>query len=216
MKAISFTIILIVFLLPLQILSQTEWKLEKDKHGIQVYVRHVPWSDYNQTRGITEINAPLHQCVGVLQDGTIITDWVHSAKDAEVLNTKGDSVMIYWMESGAPWPFKNRDAVYKNVFTWDPGDNSVKNTVTAIPGYIPEKDGLVRIRKAKSIWELTSLGQNRTKLQLTMHFEPHGSIPAWLANAFAVNSPYESMIGLIEMSRTKDYSGEKFGFMSMQ
>ena len=51
----------------------------------------------------------------------------------------------------------------------------------------------MRIPYLSGYWLLEKQGANRTKVTYQVHADPGGSIPHWLANATAVNNPYETL-----------------------
>ena len=65
--------------------------------------------------------------------------------------------------------------------------------MTALPEYSAEVKGVVRIPYLDGFWLLEKIDDNKTKVTYQVHADPGGTIPAWLANATAVNNPYETL-----------------------
>jgi len=205
--------ILLFLIFPLMVAGQTEWELEKVKNGIKVYTRHVSWSDYKETRGVTEVNVPVESCVAFLLDMEVVPEWVYGAKTIDILEKMGDTVIVYWLETKAPWPYRNRDAVYHQRLRWDTLKSCVRVDIVDLPDVLPEKEHLVRLPKAKGYWEMTPLDIEKTRLEFVMHVEPGSAVPAWLANVFVVNSPYDSMFNLMNIIYRDDYQNKHFDFI---
>ena len=175
------------------IYSQTDWDLRKDKDGIQVYTRSIEGSKLEEFKGIAKIDASVDQLVSVLKDVNGFKDWIPDCELAKLYSLEGD-VQVHYIEMDAPFPVSNRDSYYQ--FTYSRQGKNVKVHIEALPRYGPEKDGLVRIPYVKGFWLLESIGPNTTKLTYQVHASPGGSIPAWLANSFVVNNPFDTIENL--------------------
>jgi hypothetical protein len=205
--------ILSVFLLLFlshHIYSQEGWKLVKDKESIKVYTRKTEESKFVEFRGITQMEGKISSFVAIMRDADNMTNWVYSIVEGKLLDEPTDTSIIYYAESKLPWPFDNRDAVYHDVFKWDPNKRILIVAIDCKPGYVPEKKGKVRIPYATGYWKVEEISKGNLKITFQMNVDPGGSIPAWLVNAFVVDSPYETLQELKNVIREEKYQKTKY------
>lgn len=193
--------------------AQEDWKLVKDKEGIQVYTRKTDVSSFVEFRGITFIDAQVSSFISVMQDAGNMTNWVYSLIKAQLLEMHSDTIMIYYAESKLPWPFDNRDAVYRDYFEWDADKRTLYVHIDCLPEYLEENKGVVRIPYAKGYWKVQEIEKNKFKVIFQMIVDPGGSIPAWLVNAFVVDTPFETLQGLKEVIKEEKYQNVEFEFI---
>ena len=116
---------------------------------------------------------------------------------ASSLLKASDNEQYHYLENDAPWPVSHRDGIYH--FTYTHGDNASANVtlvrVEAAPNYQPAREGKVRVPKAEGYWELTPR-EGGVHVVYQMHADPGGSLPTWLANQAAVDTPFRTLKGL--------------------
>jgi hypothetical protein len=186
----------------------------KEKGGIEIYTRKTDVSKFIEFRGITFIDSKVSSFVGAMRDAENMTNWVYSIVEARFLKMPDDTTLIYYAESKLPWPFDNRDAVYLDIFQWDASKRTLYVRIESLPEYLEENRGIVRIPYAKGYWKVEETGNNKLKITFQMIGDPGGSIPAWLVNAFVVDSPFETLKGLKEVINDKKYKDIKFNFLN--
>lgn len=185
--------------------SQEEWKLVKEKEGISVYTRKTELIDFKEFKGITDIDASVSSFLAVITDVDNLTNWVYSVINAKLLKQSSDTLLIYYAESKVPWPFDNRDAVYKEIIKWDEEKRTLKIDIECLPDYVKNKENIVRISYAQGYWEVQEVEKERIKITFQMLVDPGGTIPAWLANAFVIDSPFETLKGLKQVIQEERY-----------
>ena len=47
-------------------------------------------------------------------------------KRASLVSRESDTLQVYYAEAKAPFPYKNRDGVYLNIFRWDPDERILR------------------------------------------------------------------------------------------
>lgn len=189
-----FWMAIIVLLITLNVSAREDWQLKKAEDGIKVYTKTESGSDYKSFKAEMQLNCRIDDIVEVLKEMNNVNNWVADSKEVKLLKTEGNS-QYYYIETSLPWPFNNRDMVYRFQYIAINSDQ-VKVSVTGLPEYIQPKKGIVRLEKANGYWLLTSIDSGKTAVTYQMHVEPGGLIPAWLANAFIVNVPFSTFKGL--------------------
>jgi hypothetical protein len=210
-QKILTTAVLLFFLVSL--FAQDGWELVKDKDGIKVYTRKAENIDFKEFKGTVTIDQSVSSFLAVISDVENLTEWVYSIVKAKKLRQTGDTLLIYYAESKVPWPFDNRDAVYEEKVSWDNTNRILMVNINCLPEYTKPKDGIVRIPFAKGFWRVEELENHHIKVTFRMLVDPGGTIPAWLANAFVVDSPFETLKGLTEVIGKSSYQNKAYGFI---
>ena len=191
---------LIPILIPMQILADSEsnWQLEKDTSGIEVYTRSTPASDFKEFKAITKVKAEMNFVFATIIDPTRLTHWMADTLHAEVLNQTQGEQSAYIIQ-GVPFPLTNRDGVFDYSV-----DKSQANAITihirsGDPNIKANKD-YIRIRDAKGYWlierQMNENSETETLVTYQMLLDPGGTVPSWLANSQVVNVPFTTLKNL--------------------
>jgi len=179
-------------------LSQENWELKKDKNGIQVFILDDENSTFKPYRSVIVVEGSIEEFESILKDIPNMPDWAESIKEAHLLNEIGDSIQILYSEAKAPFPFKNRDGIYQNSYRWSEDKRLLMVDVKILPDYIELVEHLERV-SGHGYWRIKDLGEGKIEIFSEMHIDPGGNIPAWLANSFADENPYQTMMNIREL-----------------
>ena len=91
-----------------------------------------------------------------------------------------------------PWPISHRDLVFHLKMWQDSTSQVLYVSLEQLPDYIPEKEGIVRIPEAKSLLSVTPINENRVSVSYIIHVDPGGEVPAFIANLFAAQTPWQT------------------------
>lgn len=178
--------------------SQVEWILEKDEEGIKVYTRKPEGSNFKEYKAEAIMHGTLDDFKDIVMNVEDYPDVYSNVETARLLEAS-DTSLIYYMTTDVPWPLKDRDAIISVKLRRNTEKDLLEISVSALPGYLEEKRGYVRIRKTQGKWNVKHLNDGTLKVRLQMHAEPSGSIPSWLANRFIVDGPYEDFSNIREI-----------------
>lgn len=178
------------------VFGQGSWKLNTEKDGIKVYTSQVPDSKIKAIKVECEIDANPSQLVALLMDVNTSPEWVYHTKTCTLVKQVSPSELYYYSEISLPWPAANRDFVAHLKVTQNPETKVVLIDGPAVSGMVPLKKGLVRIEHSTGKWIITPQGNNRVKVEYTLHVEPGGDLPAWMVNMFATNGPLQAFENL--------------------
>ncbi len=176
--------------------AQTDWKLKNEKDGIKVYVGAVPDSKFKAIRVDCELNTTLSQLVKVLLDIKTCPEGVDHTKSCTLLKQVSPSELYYYSEINIPWPAQNRDFVAHLTVRQNPNTKVVTMDGPAVDGFVPEKEGIVRVHSSKGLWILTPVRKDVVRVVYTLQTDPGGDIPAWLVNLLAASGPMKSFQAL--------------------
>ena len=180
--------------------AQTKWKLLKDKDGIRVYTGNTDNSKYKSIRVTCEFPGTIDKLQAVLRDVNHHSDWVYKAKNVSVIKRQSPDDIIYYLETEIPWPVTNRDGVYHLTMQADNMHHSFSALTVSLPGYVPDKNGCIRIVSSKATWQVTE-ATGKIKIDYKLEVDPRGGLPAWTVNLFSDKGPYEtfkSLAGLLK------------------
>ena len=192
--------------------AQEDWKQIRDKEGITVFTRSNQNMDFKEFRSVMLVDGTVDQFLSVLYDVDGLESWGYNVKSASLIRRESDSIQIYYAVAKAPFPYKNRDGVYLNRFSWDRGAKKLSVDIELVDDLVPTKDNLVRM-EGYGLWEVIEMANGKLQVIFQMQMDPGGSIPAWMANMFAGDSPYYTLYGLREAMGDKKYQGKTYSFI---
>lgn len=190
----SITILSVLFI-ALSLFAQDNWKLEKDKNGIKVFTRKTTKASMKESMTEIFVKGTPDQIVKEFKDIENHKTWMHRISTSQLLKKVNENEFQVYYIASAPWPVSNRDiVVYYNIKKEANGNYTIISTGT--PNEIPKKSGLVRITKSYSTWELIEQKDGNTKIVYTSLSEPGGSLPEWLVNSSATDTPFNTVAAL--------------------
>ncbi|WP_339527119.1 START domain-containing protein [Pseudomonas sp. EA_35y_Pfl2_R111] len=174
-----------------------QWRLVKDEAGIQVYLQQIPGSSFQAFRGITRIRTDMSRLLALQDDVSAACAWIHACSEQRLLKHEGDQSWVY-SRFHTPWPVQPRDSILRVTTTLDP-EGRVTRALHGVADYLPLQQGFVRVSKVEGFWSLTPR-DGEIEVIYQVHSEPGGSVPAWLANSFVVDAPFNTLQGLRQLA----------------
>ena len=208
----AFFMLLFFVLGPGAALAQNDWKLTAEKEGIKVYTSIVPDSKVKAIKVVCDLDATISQLVALVMDVTTAPDWVYHVKSAKLIRQVSPWELYYYSEVSLPWPAANRDFVAHLSVSQDPNTKVVTIDGPAVPGFVPEKKGIVRISHSVGKWVITPLGADQINVEYSIHVDPGGALPAWLVNIFATDAPVQIFKNLKAQLQKPVYKNTVFAF----
>ena len=134
--------------------------------------------------------------MAILLDIDHHTKWVYATKKSWLINKFDNNNVLYYAETALPWPMNNRDMAIRMKIFHDTVDKVLTVTTRGEPDAIPEKKGIVRIRRFKANWKVKPADNGKISILYNLDVDPGGSTPAWLVNMFVNKGPYETFNNL--------------------
>lgn len=187
--------------------SDENWKFVTEKDGIKVFSKSIPESKVKAIKAECIINASASQVVSFLLDVKAAEQWVYHTKSCDLLRKVSPTELYYYSEVSLPWPLENRDFVAHVKVSRDALTEVITINSPVVSGFVPVKNGLVRINQGRGSWTITSLNKGQVKIEYVLLVNPGGVIPAWAVNMFASQGPIESFKNLrrdIQLSKYKN------------
>ena len=189
--------------------AQENWDLVKDKKEIQVYTRTNTISSFKEFKAVTEIKATVNDFLAVIYDIEGLPDWGYNIKESRLLDRPDEYMQTYYAVAKAPWPYKNRDGVYKNIISWDPKKKELLVKIEMPEDVMSLNDSYVRM-DGYGYWKIREQNDNLIEVTFQMQVDPGGSIKAWMANMFVSDSPFFTLQGLREAITLEKYQDKDF------
>ncbi|MBU0809067.1 MAG: START domain-containing protein [Gammaproteobacteria bacterium] len=177
-----------------------QWRLVKDQAGIQVYLQTIPGSSFQAFRGVTRMRVSMPRLLALQDDVSAACAWMHACDEQKLLKHEGNVSWVYSLYQ-APWPVKARDSIVQ-VTTLHAADGRVIRTLHGVADYLPVRPGFVRINRVEGFWQLTPR-DGEIEVIYQVHSEPGGSVPAWLANGFVVDAPFNTLQALRQLAEQR-------------
>jgi hypothetical protein len=193
--------------------SATDWKLKKEQDNIRVYTATEGDSKYRSVKVECSVKARFAQIVAALLDIDRLHEWIYSDKYSKLLKQPGSNEVIFYSEVSVPWPCANRDFVADCRVTQTRPDVVLIDSHSE-SGYMPEKEGVIRVKSSSAHWILTAIGNNEVKIEYTVQFDPGGSVPAWLTNMFVAEGPLKTFEKLRERVNIPAYQDAHYDFIT--
>jgi ribosome-associated toxin RatA of RatAB toxin-antitoxin module len=177
--------------------EKTDWTMRVNEDGVSVYTRDVANSDIDECRAVTTLaNTSLRKVLDILLDVNNYPSLFPDCFKAEILVQNGKYYDIHYYAMKAPWPVKDRDAIYESTTTLSGDGKQALVTLKCKADYREEEKNFVRIKKGDASWELEETNPNTIRVTYRFLVDPGGGIPAWLINSAIVSNPLKTMHNL--------------------
>jgi hypothetical protein len=172
------------------------WDFIKEKNGIKIYTRTPENSSFKSFKGETVFHASMQQLGLYIGNFKNFNWWDKNVKDLKVLVSEPGKHAIYYLVYKVSWPLNDRDLCVEVHITYDSVRREKVVFAKPLPGAVPEKKGIVRIKNYWQKWTLTEIHENTVHAVLEGYVDPGGNIPAWLYNMVIVETPLNVMGGI--------------------
>lgn len=200
-KKLNLVIIIFFILISTGPLYAAEypWQLKTTKEGISVYTRKVEGSAILEFKATVTVDAPLAKIIPIFEDEKRLVSWYYQCTHSELIKDEGPQDKILYIVLHLPWPVAERDSVFRRSQSTDKKNSSVSYSIHALPGLLPVKKGKIRVLMINSVWRFTPLPDGKTEIYFQQHSNPGGSIPAFIVNELAVDTPLNSLKSLRQL-----------------
>jgi hypothetical protein len=212
-KKRSIFIIAGLLYMPCFLLSQPEWKLERDKEGIKVYSSIYAGSKIKALKVVCLVESTLSQLAAVMLDIRNQDEWFYHT-NSTILKEVTPNELYYHAELSFPFPISDRDFIEHIVLSQNAVTRVMTMTVQNLPDYLPVQKGFVRVMQSECKWVVTPLAKKSLHVEFTLFADPAGSIPVWLVNAMSYYGPYETFKKLKTQLLKPAYQDVSFSFIT--
>jgi hypothetical protein len=190
------------------------WELKKNTDNIAVFTRNSAASSYKELRCMSKVKTSLSAVVKMLTDVDQYPRWVFHCSEAGIVKKVNDADYYYYERISAPFPVSDRDMVAHLKITQDSKSKTVTVTSDVTQGFVPEKNGIVRIKKFHSTYTIIPKEKGMTEIDSELGTEPGGNVPAWLVNMAIVKGPFSTQQMMNKLLQTSIYKTAKLNFIT--
>jgi hypothetical protein len=199
LKTIMIGLILTLF--PIISLADGDWRLIDDKDGIALYGREVSGHTEMQFKGICIANRAIGAVGSRLSDIASYPKWFFKCIEAQKISAENSSELQFfvYVAIDTPWPFSDRDAVYKTEIAIDYalGKVIVRSTALKVP-LIPLRRQFVRITDSENQWILEKISGDCTRITFINRTNAGGPFANYLSNPGTRDTTINSLKNLKE------------------
>jgi len=199
-----YKLLIMLCLVSSAIANADNWRLSKEVNGIKVFTQSTVGSSLKTFKGVVSIPARLTSIVAVIDDTSVYPHLFYSTKSAKDLKKVSNTEAYKYLVTSPPWPAQGRDSIVHSVLKQNKQNKSIQITMNGAPQYLPEKPGLVRIKKMSGRWLLVP-EKNSVKVVYEMRVDPGGNLPTWLVNSMSVDLPFFTLESLRKLVKQKKY-----------
>lgn len=189
------------------------WELKKSGPGILVYTAENEFSPIKDVKATLDLNGSLSSVVSVVRDLSSYPKWIYNCSEGKVIKMLGDTELFFYQRIDAPWPVSDRDLCSHYKIRQNPQTLELSVISQAEPNLLPEIDGVVRVKKSKTLWKIKPIGKGILKGEYYLSFDPAGDVPVWLINLFITEGPYGSLLKLKKLITETPHKEAKFHFI---
>ncbi|MDX2133613.1 MAG: START domain-containing protein [Saprospiraceae bacterium] len=209
-----FTCFTLLLLFAVQLHAQNTtgdgWMFKSEKEGVKVYHR--------QTTGIfelkltTSINTNLHGLISLFEDASTYSQWSYKVTDSYMVHKNSETDFYYYARIDFPWPLSDRDVVM-HATLYQNKDLSVFTHSVAVPDYIPEVPGVVRIRETQTNWRMFPGKDGWLYIEYYLKSDPGGNIPDWAVNMALESGPMETIKNIRKELKNPRYQTTRLAYI---
>ena len=177
-------------------MAQYDWKPEKSKDGIDVFLSEVKGSSFKAVKVECTLNGTYAKLISLLTNIDGFQKWIYHNKQSSMLKKNGPLDYIYYSETRMPVPFANRDVIIRMQLKTDSLPRFLTINGMHQKDFLPELPGRTRIPHYKASWKVTMPTPGTIRIFYILEVDPGGSLPAWLANSFMEKGPLETFQNL--------------------
>lgn len=176
--------------------TQYNWKLEKQKDGISIYLSDIKDRSFKAVRVECTFNGTYAKLISVLTNISRFSEWIYHNKASKLVKQYSAYDFVYYSETKMPFPISNRDLAIRLQIKTDSLPKFLSINGRNVVGMIPEIPGHVRVTHYKANWKVTMPTPKTIHISYIVEIDPGGSLPAWVANSFADKGPFETFSSL--------------------
>jgi hypothetical protein len=202
----------IVIVLSLMVLATVpgaggQWKLIDDRDGITLYSRQISGQPQAQFKGVCIVRRPIEAVGSVLSDVGSYPKWFFKCMEAKKIPTENSSELHFFLYVAidTPWPFLDRDVVYKTDVAVDRASGKVFIQSVALKRpFVQLKRQYVRITDSEHQWILERVSAELTRITFINRTNAEGPFADYLSNSGMRDTTIHSLENLKKILNPPD------------
>ncbi len=200
-----FNFSLLVFLLTVAVSTynplvaeEEKWHLTYAADGINIYRRVTEGSKFLEFKAEGNLRGTVSEYVSAILDIDEHPDWVPRCLEARNIDKINNRELILYAVFAGVWPTADRDYTARMSIASKPDIPTVRVDVERVepPNTSPVATDRVHIPHLKICWIFEQISRDLTRVELRVHVDPGGWMPAWLVNWGYRKIPYQFLKNL--------------------
>jgi len=194
---------------PASLIAGNEWELIEKEDDIGVYAREVTGHSELEFKGVCLVKQPIEVIGSVLSDIPSYPKWFFKCIESKKISTKNTSELNFFLYIAidAPWPFPDRDVVYKTEVTIYRALGKVDIHSTALKEqFVPLRSGYVRITDSEHRWILESVSSAQTRITFINRTNAAGMFAKYISDPGTRDTTVRSLKNLIKIATDAKYA----------
>jgi len=177
-----------------------DWELSRQDSEpgktFELYQREVAGSGYDRYRLEAVVDAPMERVIHAVTIRREDDQYLGEGFERRILRREGQEAITY-IKMTMPL-IKDRDITMRSTRRYDESRGVFRDEWwTANEEAPPLPRGVVRMAKSEGFWEVSPVGDGRTRVVYESHADPGGRVPSWIANSILG----DQVVGQIETLR---------------
>lgn len=194
---ISLALISLLIYQPIMAITESNnWKLVEDEAGIQVYISESNNSEIVKAKSSIEVNTKLSRVQALLNNIDARHEWIPYLKKSQLIKSESNNESLEYSLFSAPWPASDRDFVYRLRLISSSIDKKIYRMSSEVSDLVPVNSAAIRAVLYESIYTLTAIDEDTTRIELTFHADLKGWIPNWIVNMVQRALPQKTLKNL--------------------
>lgn len=182
--------------------TANEWHLSKydATHRIKSYQKREDGKSIRSFKLDYIVDANIEKVGKVYLDVRKWTRWWWKVKEAKMIKEVSAREFIFYIAHRAPVANPDRDVVLRaTIEPYNAKTKSATLTIRAVAGFVPIKQGHVRMVAEDMVAKFTALDDSHTRVELEGYIDPGGNMPGWSINFIQRQAPYYTALALQRM-----------------
>ncbi len=166
------------------------WEYKGEKEGIKIYHQKTP--GFLHIKLSTAVNAPLSGIAALFADVDHFTDWGYKMSESRMLRRVSNTEVLYYAKYDFPWPMDDRDIILLSKLEQDPITRKISIVNTPYPAYLPDYEGVVRIKNTTTHWFFIPGKDGWVFVEQQIATDSAEDMPEWLIKMTLETGPRET------------------------
>lgn len=176
----------------------------QDKVSKEIFVEKIElqFSDFWAFRATALMDANIDHVLTTLRDVEGSKEWTPALIEKRTLKDVSDVAAVTYNDNDIMWPATDRDLVLHNELYLDKEHKLLVIEAKSTENLVPLKNDRVRAFMHEGLIALRPYDKSKTWIEIYIHVDPKGSLPAWLVNHYQKNWPKDFIQALEKRSQT--------------
>ena len=179
--------------------ESTQWLLEKDNSGIQIFLGKADKGTRLTYKAETQVKATLPQLFNALMDTSVTTEWLYNLKSIKLLESQAGYETYFYVVYSTPWPVKDVSAVLRATWSYEKDQGLLKNSTVSMAseqypsGEKYSDDGFMHIPLIETHNNFQQVDSENIKLTFEVTIDHGYLLPNLIVDTASVDALYETL-----------------------